>query len=235
MKKNILTQLKSEYEELEIKPSDDLWNQIENGLDGNEGTVQKPLLQWWKYAAVVILLISIGGSVYINFDKKPNVNQSIAIKDKSEIINNKTDNSQLINDFKNNIKDPNPKNSEIIFKSEKREIKSTEKVAQTSIDILKEAPLATNISSQLNFESEMDTKIMNKEAEESSKLVLSEKEENKKIKYITANDLIFQRKYSNEKKDGANENVKRLGIIKINKINISTEFITPFDSNTNDQ
>ena len=64
MDKKILKQLKSDYEELEIKPSADLWSKIEAGIDEKINVSQKPALQWWKYAAVVLLLISFGTYFY---------------------------------------------------------------------------------------------------------------------------------------------------------------------------
>ncbi|MBD3903946.1 hypothetical protein NAL32_04230 [Chryseobacterium sp. Ch-15] len=69
MDKNIRKQLKTDYENLEINPSENLWEQIELGLDSNPKTAQKPLFQWWKYAAVIIFLLSFGTLFYYNSDQ----------------------------------------------------------------------------------------------------------------------------------------------------------------------
>ena len=64
MKKEILKQLKSDYERLEIKPSADLWAKLDQELNGNSETPVKPSFQWWKYAAVALLLISAGTFIF---------------------------------------------------------------------------------------------------------------------------------------------------------------------------
>lgn len=66
MKKELLKQLKSDYEALEIKPSSDLWDRIEQG--GAESPVVRPgkSFQWLRYAAVLILLFSISMLLYFN-------------------------------------------------------------------------------------------------------------------------------------------------------------------------
>ncbi|MEG1591611.1 hypothetical protein [Chryseobacterium sp.] len=66
MDKKIRKQLKTDYENLEIKPSKNLWGQIELGLGNDSETVQKPSFQWWKYAAVIVLLLSFGTLFYYN-------------------------------------------------------------------------------------------------------------------------------------------------------------------------
>ncbi|WP_262147848.1 hypothetical protein [Chryseobacterium foetidum] len=83
MDKKILKQLKTDYEDLEIKPSANLWNQIEDGLDSGGETVQKHTFHWWKYAAVIVLFISVGGLFYFNKDK-PLDNKIIVIKSPAE-------------------------------------------------------------------------------------------------------------------------------------------------------
>lgn len=64
MKKNILTQLKSEYEELEIKPSAGLWDKIETGLEKDDLPQSKQSFHWFWYAAAVIVMVSTCCWVY---------------------------------------------------------------------------------------------------------------------------------------------------------------------------
>ncbi|MEE6130115.1 hypothetical protein V2E39_22145 [Chryseobacterium arthrosphaerae] len=66
MKKELLKQLKSDYEALEIKPSSDLWDRIE--LGSPESPVVRPgkRFQWLRYAAVLILLFSVSMLLYFN-------------------------------------------------------------------------------------------------------------------------------------------------------------------------
>ncbi|MDQ0064584.1 hypothetical protein [Chryseobacterium lathyri] len=75
MKKEILKQLKADYEKLKIKPSADLWDRLDQKLDQMPEIPLKRSFQWWKYAAVVLLFISAGTFIYYNnykakFDSK---------------------------------------------------------------------------------------------------------------------------------------------------------------------
>lgn len=80
MDKNILKQLKTDYEDLEIKPSANLWDQIESGLDSSSEMAQKPSFQWWKYAAVIAFLITVGSLFYFNQDKPLDSKKAIVTK-----------------------------------------------------------------------------------------------------------------------------------------------------------
>ncbi len=62
----MLNKLKSNYEELEIKPSIDLWSRLEQRLEENPVTISKKTFEWWKYAAVIVFLISMGTVFYFN-------------------------------------------------------------------------------------------------------------------------------------------------------------------------
>ncbi|AZB28984.1 hypothetical protein [Chryseobacterium balustinum] len=232
MDKNIRKPLKTDYENLEIKPSASLWNQIELGLDNDSETVQKPLFQWWKYAAVIVLLLSFGALFYYNSDRLLKPEEIIAVKKAVESNSKPTENIEVVADNKNeelnNI-------SEIIIKSEKTQKKQSEILVQSQSEVLKETPKMTNAETQISIKSEIE--INNKPEQlipESPQLATAQPAvKEAKVKYITANDLIFQRKYSIEKKENAQENVKRLGIIMINRINVSPEFITIFNGSNN--
>jgi hypothetical protein len=232
MDKNIRKQLKTDYENLEIKPSASLWNQIELGLDNDSETVQKPLFQWWKYAAVIVLLISLGSLFYYNSDQFLKPKEIIAVKKTVENNSKPTENIEIVADNKNEELN---NTSEIIIKSEKTQKKQSKILVQTQSEVLKETPKMTNAEPQISIKSEID--INNKPEQlipESPQLATTQPAvKEAKVKYITANDLIFQRKYSIEKKENAQENVKRLGIIMINRINVSPEFITIFNGSNN--
>ncbi len=231
MDKKILKQLKTDYEDLEIKPSENLWDQIELGLDNDSQTVQKPLFQWWKYAVVIVLLISFGTLFYFNSDQFSKSKKAIAVKKTIE------NNSKPIEDIESVAKNKNEEpstNSEII-KSEKTQKKQSEILVEIQNEALKETPKIVNAEFQIGVKPEIE--INNKPEQltnESTQLATTKPVvKEMKVKYITANDLIFQRKYSVEQKKNAPENTKRLGIIKINRISVSPEFITIFSSSNN--
>ncbi|QQQ28576.1 hypothetical protein [Chryseobacterium indoltheticum] len=231
MDKKILKQLKTDYEDLEIKPSENLWDQIELGLDNDSETVQKPLFQWWKYAAVIVLLLSLGSLFYYNSDQFLKPEEIIAVKKTIENNSKPTENVKSIAKNKNE----EPSITSEIIKSEKTQKKQSEILVETQNEVLKETPKIVNTEFQIGVKPEIE--INNKPEQlinESPQLATTKPVvKEMKVKYITANDLIFQRKYSVEQKKNAPENTKRLGIIKINRISVSPEFITIFNSSNN--
>jgi len=231
MDKKILKQLKTDYEDLEIKPSASLWNQIEFGLDNDSETVQKPLFQWWKYAAVIVLLLSLGSLFYYNSDQFLKPEEIITVKKTIENNSKPTENIKSVAKNKNE----EPGTTSEIIKSEKTQKKQSEILVETQNEAIKETPKIVNTEFQIGVKPEIE--INNKPEQlipESPQLAtIKPAIKEAKVKYITANDLIFQRKYSVEQKKNAPENTKRLGIIKINRISVSPEFITIFNSNNN--
>lgn len=66
MKNNMLNKLKSDYEELDLKPAPDLWSRLEMKLEKEYEKPKKKAFQWWLYAAVVLLFVSTGSLFYFN-------------------------------------------------------------------------------------------------------------------------------------------------------------------------
>ncbi|MDF2832712.1 hypothetical protein [Chryseobacterium indoltheticum] len=231
MDKKILKQLKTDYEDLEIKPSESLWDQIELGLDNDSETIQKSMFQWWKYAAVIVLLISFGALFYFNSNQFSKSKQAIAVK---KTIDNNSKPTEDIESVAKNKNEESSITSEII-KSEKTQKKQSEILVETQNEAIKETPKIVNTEFQIGVKPEIE--INNKPEQlinESTQLATTKPVvKEMKVKYITANDLIFQRKYNVEQKKNAPENTKRLGIIKINRISVSPEFITIFNSSNN--
>ncbi|WP_175622991.1 hypothetical protein [Chryseobacterium schmidteae] len=237
MDKKIRKQLKTDYENLEIKPSKNLWEQIELGLDNDSETVQKPSFQWWKYAAVIVLLLSFETLFYYNSNQFFKPKETIGVKKPVENNSKPKDNIEFVAD--NKIEELN-NSSEISIKSEKAQKKQAEILVQNQSEVLKETPKIVNTEPQISLKPEIE--INNKPEQQIPELpqlaTTQPVVKASKVKYITANDLIFQRKYSIEKKENTQENGKRLGIITINKINVSPELITIFNGsndNTSEQ
>ncbi len=97
MKDNMLNKLKSGYEEMEIQPSAGLWDRLDQKLDEKPEIAPEAPFQWWKYAAVVLLLISFGAIVYLNNQNVSEFQETgYAIKKGSErIIYPKSSNPDL--------------------------------------------------------------------------------------------------------------------------------------------
>ena len=69
MKNNMLNKLKSDYEELEIRPSSELWSRLDEKLSKTPEKVKEKPFQWWKYAAVLLIFVSVGAGFYFNTNK----------------------------------------------------------------------------------------------------------------------------------------------------------------------
>lgn len=53
--------LKSKYEQKEMKVSDGLWDRLEEKLDQVPAKKKKPKVFWWRFVAVIILILNFGG------------------------------------------------------------------------------------------------------------------------------------------------------------------------------
>ena len=154
MDRKIMKQLKTDYEDLELKPSANLWDQIENGLDGAEETVQKTHFKWLKYAAVVVLLISLGSVFYIKTENPVNEKNNMVRNNSSEKKLKTTENSEAKIPDKEKVENAVVKNLEIDSKvsSEKVYKKQTESTQPAEIvsfkrknqDLLVQTPNLSN-------------------------------------------------------------------------------------------
>lgn len=87
MKNSMLNKLKSGYEEMEVKASADLWEKLDHKLEAMPEGTSKVSFNGWKYAAVVLLLISFGTMVYLDNQNDSDSKESgYAIKKGSESI-----------------------------------------------------------------------------------------------------------------------------------------------------
>lgn len=58
--KNQIDKLKSDFENLSVEPSSDLWDKLEEKLDNKiEAKKAFPYAKWWIVAASVVLLFSL--------------------------------------------------------------------------------------------------------------------------------------------------------------------------------
>lgn len=212
MDKKILKQLKSDYEEREIKPSANLWDQIDAALEKESATPQKSsfLSNWWKYAAVVLLIISLGTFMYYNDGFNTEKTDYIVKQNlKKEVLE------------KENY-------SEIILTEEKTEekisleiVKETEhKVKQNNNEDL----VPQKVAIQPQFSEHTESIIVTNQAEtsifhqeETENKITSEISETKKISYVTANDLLLGNELD-KSREKANADTRKFGVIHRDKV-----------------
>lgn len=98
--------LKSKYEQKEMRVSDGLWDRLEEKLDQVPAKEEKPKIVWLRYAAVVLLMIGLGGS-FLMINNKSDINEN------QEFANqNRNKNPNLIEQSENNeVEKLNPINN----------------------------------------------------------------------------------------------------------------------------
>ncbi|WP_374445956.1 hypothetical protein [Epilithonimonas sp.] len=67
--------LKSKYEQKEMRVSGSLWDRLEEKLDQAPAKEQKPKMIWLRYAAVILLMIGLGGS-FLMINNKSDINEN---------------------------------------------------------------------------------------------------------------------------------------------------------------
>jgi len=214
MKKEILNQLKSDYEKLEIKPSADLWSKI-NQMDFSEDKVidssSKIYFQWWKYAAVIAFLVSLGGGLlYFNLNEVKNISQ-----EKLTSSNQSTENSKINSSLK--ITDSDFEQSENIkvkvFHSQ-QDFKAVHENQNKIVEdkFANNSTIAKNeISSAKEEFPSIEDKIV---ATEIQNPVIAE---NKKVNYIKADELLLGREFDKTRKENLEEHGK-FGVLDMSKI-----------------
>ncbi|MBK1896849.1 hypothetical protein [Chryseobacterium paridis] len=217
MRKEILKQLKSDYESIEIKPSNDLWDRIDHRLEEATDLPLKQPFQWWKYAAVVLLLISFGGYLYL--DSKPAKDNRVVTKnDTSEktLLPKKQANEseQLASEKvqnKNKITALNEKSDNAtgpekdIIKTYRKDLKLSHTIPVNEEEIIKE-----DLANVSHVQEKNNDQIVEKPTMIAAK---------KKASYIDADDLLLGREIDKTREENHNGN-KKMGVVDMEKIKI---------------
>ncbi|WP_415327442.1 hypothetical protein [Chryseobacterium sp. MMS23-Vi53] len=216
MKDSMLNKLKSDYEELEIKPSSDLWDRLDQKLDITPEIVLKRSFQWWKCAAVLLLLISVGMIIYINSNKRKfdYKNADYVVKKRLEKtinpINPEFENQNVVSDkyliekeeVRLAVENKNSKLKEVV-KEEKKEI------IQPQISEFKTQEIA--IQQPENIE----VKPIKIENNIPNSPVIAEVKKTKAT-YINANELLLGREFDKTRENSYKNDVK-FGVFNFNK------------------
>lgn len=205
MKNNMLDKLKSDYEELEIKPSSDLWDRLEGKLDKKPQIALKPSLQWWKYAAAIALVISLGSLFYFNSEHPSQINEAKIAQNTSENILKpleKQDKRLVLND--NQIQKPISS-----------EIKRSHTQSNFHSENISESEQLQSLTVKENIVAETPT-ITEKPENNSGKPLVADR---KKVSYISAEDLLIGRELDKTREENYNDQ-RKFGVIDMSKIKI---------------
>lgn len=206
MEKKILKQLKSEYEELQIKPSSGLWSEIEAGIGQAADRTQKPTYQWYKYAAVIILLITVGGLFYLNDHPSGNHQFTQSENTPSGDLKSK-EISEYVTYGKNEIK-----KSSVPEKFTKKKLNAIAQDKDTMISPDESVVFDDKESTMVNFQ-----KVREEKTETSGVPVILP--ENKKISYVNADDLLLGRELDKTREENYSGQ-RKFGVFDKNKIKI---------------
>jgi len=175
--------LKSKYEQQEMKVSDGLWDRLEEKLDQVPAKEKKPKVMWWRFVAVIILIVSFNGISWMT-DIENKVKEYPILKFPSRVENQiLTAKEQAVYDqqfktpvpLKNNIdKKPNLKieNLEIAENQRNESHKNIIQIPEKEIIIKKEEP-----------------QIVSKTVEQMAQNDIQRPRE--KVKYVSSSDLLF--------------------------------------------
>ncbi len=206
MNNNMLNKLKSDYEELEIKPSSDLWERLEGKLEEEPEIALKPSFQRWKYAAVIVLLISLGSLLYFNSERPSQINEVKITQNTSETtLKQQEKHSEGLVLNENQIQKP------ISSK-----IKRTYNQSYFPSESISEKEKFQSLAVKENIVVEVPAVLAEKPENNSEKPLVAER---KKVSYISAEDLLIGRELDKTREESYNDQ-RKFGVIDMSKIKI---------------
>ncbi|MPS64315.1 hypothetical protein [Chryseobacterium sp.] len=204
----MLNKLKSDYEELEIKPSSDLWERLEGKLEEKSQIALKSSFQWRKYAAVIVVLISLGSLFYFNLEGPSQIDEVKITQNTSETIpesQEKYNEGLVLNE--NQIQKP--------ISSEIKRIHSQSYFPSENISE-KEKFQSLAVKEEENIVVELPSVLTEKPENNSEKPLIADR---KKVSYISAEDLLIGRELDKTREENYNDQ-RKFGVIDMSKIKI---------------
>jgi len=179
--------LKSKYEQKEMRVSDGLWDRLEQKLDQAPAKEQKIKMIWVRYAAAVLLMIGLGGS-FLMINNKSNINENQEFVNRTNNQNivpttveqSENDDAEKIIPTKNNSETDNQKLAVENSKGSSTPLRMTN-------SIKKENQITNPIS-----EKELIVKKEEPQTISQSEEKLAQNEIQKpRVKYVSSSDLLF--------------------------------------------
>lgn len=181
--------LKSKYDQKKMRVSDGLWDRLEDKLD-QAGKEEKPKIIWWKYAAVILLMIGLSGSFWM-------INHKSDMKENQEFVNQTESENQNFD-------------SKIIERSLNNDVEKLSTLKNNSeagnqklaVEDLKNSPTPLRIVEEIKRENQTTNQVTDKQIsikkeqisipQPEEKLAQNEIQKPKeRTKYITSSDLLF--------------------------------------------
>ena len=181
--------LKSKYEQKEMKASDSLWDRLEEKLDQVPAKEKKPKVIWWRFVAVILLMIGLGGS-FLMINNKSNIseNQEFASQTNNQNIALTTIEQSENDDVEKLI--PTKNSSKTNYqKLAVENLKDSSTPFRITNSIKKENQITNSIPQKENIIKKEEPQIVSKPEEKLAQTDIQKPRE--KVKYVSSSDLLF--------------------------------------------
>ena len=181
--------LKSKYEQKEMKVTDGLWHRLEEKLDQAPAKEKKPKVIWWRFVAVILLMIGLGGS-FLMINNKSNIseNQEFASQTNNQNIALTTIEQSENDDVEKLI--PTKNSSKTNYqKLAVENLKDSSTPFRITNSIKKENQITNSIPQKENIIKKEEPQIVSKPEEKLAQTDIQKPRE--KVKYVSSSDLLF--------------------------------------------
>ncbi|UQB70084.1 hypothetical protein [Epilithonimonas zeae] len=173
--------LKSKYEQQEMKVCDDLWGRLEEKLDQVPSKEKRPKIFWWRFVAVILLILNFGAISWMtDIENK--------VKETSEFKFPRIENQ--ISSVRQHSENTGEIQKSIPIKNSETE---DEKLAFENINenqsVNKEQSISNQIPEKELIIKKEEPQIVSKQEEQLAQTDIQKPKE--KVKYVSSSDLLF--------------------------------------------
>ena len=172
-----------------MKASDGLWDRLEEKLDQVPAKEKKPKVIWWRFVAVILLMIGLGGS-FLMINNKSNIseNQEFASQTNNQNIALTTIEQSENDDVEKLI--PTKNSSKTNYqKLAVENLKDSSTPFRITNSIKKENQITNSIPQKENIIKKEEPQIVSKPEEKLAENDVQKPRE--KVKYVSSSDLLF--------------------------------------------
>ncbi len=172
-----------------MKASDGLWDRLEEKLDQVPAKEKKPKVIWWRFVAVILLMIGLGGS-FLMINNKSNIseNQEFASQTNNQNIALTTIEQSENDDVEKLI--PTKNSSKTNYqKLAVENLKDSSTPFRITNSIKKENQITNSIPQKENIIKKEEPQIVSKPEEQLAQTDIQKPRE--KVKYVSSSDLLF--------------------------------------------
>ena len=167
-----------------MKVSDSLWDRLEEKLDQTPAKEKKPKVIWWRFVAVIILIVNFGAISWMT-DIKNKVKENPGFEFRTDQISS----VRLPHGNNNEIQKPVSINSETDNQKLAVENKDSSTPLRMTNSIKKEIHIQNSILEKDTLIKKEELQIVSKPEEQLAQTDIQKPRE--KVKYVSSSDLLF--------------------------------------------